>query len=59
MKELHFVPVERMDDVIAVALHAPTLSKDEQEVTTLPMKTVKARKVITPKTITSQVRVHP
>src|SRR6266480_33288 len=59
MKELHFVPVERMDDVIAVALHAPTLSKDEQEVMTLPMKTVKARKVITPKAITSQVRVHP
>ncbi len=57
MKELHFVPVERMDDVIAVALHAPTLSKDEQEVITVPMKTVKARKVIPPKAIESIVQV--
>ena len=59
MKELHFVPVERMDDVIAVALHAPTLSKDEQEVMTVPMKTVKAKKVIPPKAITSRIGVHP
>ena len=59
MKELHFVPVERMDDVIAVALHAPTLSRDEQEVMTVPMKTVKAKKVIPPKAITSRIGVHP
>src|SRR6266568_3543380 len=57
MKELHFVPVERMDDVIAVALHASTLSKDEQEVVTVPMKTVKAKKVIPPKAIESIVQV--
>ena len=59
MKELHFVPVERMDDVIAVALHAPTLSKDEQEVMPVSTKTGKARKVITPKTMTSQIGVNP
>jgi ATP-dependent Lon protease len=59
INELHFVPVERMDDVIAVALHAPTLSKDEQEVVPMPMKTVKARRAITPKTTTSRVRVNP
>ena len=58
MKELHFVPVEHMDEVIAVALHAPTLSKDEQEVIPVSMKKVKARKVITPKAITSQIGVH-
>src|SRR5947207_3717168 len=57
MKELHFVPVEHMDDVIAVALHAPTLSKDEQEVIPVSMKKVKARKVITPKATTSQIGV--
>lgn len=59
MKELHFVPVERMDDVIAVALHASTLSKDEQEVMTVSTKTVKARKVITPKAMSSQIGVNP
>ena len=59
MKELQFVPVERMDDVIAVALHAPTLPKDEQEVMTVPMKTVNARKVIPPKAITSRIGVNP
>src|SRR6266487_2586700 len=59
LNELHFVPVERMDDVISVALHAPTLSKDEQEVMTVPMKTVKAKKVIPPKAITSRIGVHP
>jgi ATP-dependent Lon protease len=57
MKELHFVPVEHMDDVIAVALHAPTLSKDEQEVIPVSMRKAKARKVITPKAITSQIGV--
>src|SRR5947209_6915283 len=59
INELHFVPVERMDDVIAVALHTSTLSKDEQEVMPVPMKTVKARRVITPKATTSRVGVNP
>jgi ATP-dependent Lon protease len=58
LKELQFVPVERMDDVIAVALHAPTLSADEQEVIPVAMKKVKARKVITPKAITNQIGVN-
>jgi predicted ATP-dependent protease len=58
MKEIHFVPVEHMDEVIAVALHTPTLSKDEHEVIPVSMKKVKARKVITPKAITSQIGVH-
>ena len=57
MKELHFVPVEHMDDVIAVALLAPTIYKDEQEVIPVSMKKVKARKVITPKVITNQIGV--
>ena len=55
INELHFVPVERMDDVIAVALHVPTLSKDELEVVPMPIKTVKARRAITPKATTSRV----
>ncbi len=59
INELHFVPVERMDDVIAVALHVPTLSKDELEVIPMPMKTVKARRAITPKATTSRVGANP
>ena len=59
INELHFVPVERMDDVIAVALHVPTLSKDELEVVPMPMKTVKARRAITPKATTSRVGANP
>ncbi len=43
LNELHFVPVERMDDVISVALHAPTLSKDELEAIPLPAKAIKTR----------------
>ena len=58
MKELHFVPVEHMDEVIVVALHAPTLSKDEQEVIPVSLRKVKARKVITSKTITRQISLH-
>ncbi len=58
MKELRLVPVEHMDDVIAVALHAPALSKDEQEGIPASMKTIKTRKVITPKAITSQIGIH-
>ena len=57
INELHFVPVERMDDVIAVALHVPTLSKDE--LLPIPMKTVKARRAITPKATTSRVGANP
>jgi ATP-dependent Lon protease len=59
INELHFVPVERMDDVIAVALHVPTLSKDELEVVPMPIKTVKARRAITPKATTSRVGANP
>jgi len=58
MKELHFVPVEHMDEVIAIALHTPTLTKDEQEVIPVSIKKVKTRKVITPKAITNQLGVH-
>ena len=43
LNELHFVPVERMDDVISVALHAPTLSKDELETIPIPVKPIKTR----------------
>lgn len=43
LNELHFVPVERMDDVISVALHAPTLSKDELEAIPIPVKAIKTR----------------
>jgi ATP-dependent Lon protease len=57
MKELHFVPVEHMDDVIAVALLAPTIYKVEQEVIPVSMKKVKARKVIAPAVITNQIGV--
>ena len=59
INELHFVPVESMDDVIAVALHAPTISKEEQEVMPLPIKNVQARRALTPKTTTNKVRVNP
>ena len=58
MKELHFVPVEHMDDVIAVALYTPMHSKGEQDEIPVAMKKVTTRKVITPKAITNQVGVH-
>lgn len=58
MKELHFVPVEHMDDVIAVALYTPILSKDEQDEIPVTIKKVTTRKVITPQVITNQVGVH-
>jgi ATP-dependent Lon protease len=57
MKELHFVPVEHMDDVIAVALLAPTIYIDEQAVIPVSLKKVKSRKVIIPEAITSQIGV--
>ena len=58
MKELRFVPVEHMDDVIAVALYTQIHSKDEQDEIPAAMKKVTTRKVITPKAITNQVGVH-
>jgi ATP-dependent Lon protease len=53
INELHFVPVERMDDVIAVALHAPALAKDELGTAPMPIKAVKARRAIDPKVTTA------
>ena len=58
MKELHFVPVEHMDDVIAVALYTSMHSKGEQEDIPVAIKKVTTRKVITPKPITNRVGVH-
>ncbi|MGZ3617644.1 MAG: S16 family serine protease, partial [Ktedonobacteraceae bacterium] len=58
MKELRFVPVEHMDDVIAVALYTQIHSKDEQDGIPAAMKKVTTRKVITSKAITNQVGVH-
>ncbi|MGZ6365134.1 MAG: endopeptidase La [Ktedonobacteraceae bacterium] len=58
MKELRFVPVEHMDDVIAVALYTQIHSKDEQDGIPAAMKKVTTRKVITPKAIANQVGVH-
>lgn len=58
MKELHFVPVEHMDEVIAIALYTPTLTKDEQDVKPVSMKKVKTKKDITPTALTNQIGVH-
>jgi ATP-dependent Lon protease len=55
MKELHFVPVEHMDEVIAVALYASTYAIGDQEEIPVSMKKVNAGKVITPKTVTNQI----
>jgi ATP-dependent Lon protease len=59
INELHFVPVERMDDVIAVALHAPALAKDELGTVPMPIKAVKARRAIAPKATASSVGTGP
>ena len=59
INELHFVPVERMDDVIAVALHAPTLPKDELETVPVPIKAVKTRRAIASKATASRVGTTP
>lgn len=60
INELHFVPVERMDDVISVALHAPVFSKDELETAPImPIKTVKPKRTLTPKAATSGVSANP
>ena len=58
INDLHFVPVERMDDVISVALHAQTLSKDELEPMPVPIKAVKARKALAPR-VSNRARVNP
>lgn len=59
INELHFVPVERMDDVIAVALHAPALAKDELGTAPMPIKAVKARRAIAHKATASRVGTGP
>jgi ATP-dependent Lon protease len=59
INELHFVPVERMDDVISAALHAPALSKDELETAPLPIKAVKARRTLAPRMTTSRAGTGP
>jgi len=59
INELNFVPVERMDDVIAVALHAPTLAQEELETLPMPIKTVKNRRAIVPKATASNVGSNP
>ncbi len=59
INELRFVPVERMDDVISVALHAPVLSKDELETVSMPLKAVKARRTLATRTSASRVGANP
>jgi len=56
---LRFVPVERMDDVIRVALHTASISNGELETTPVPIKAVKARRNIVPKETVSRVGVNP
>ncbi len=57
INELRFVPVERMDDVISVALHASVLPKEEME--TVPIKAIKARRTLAPRVTTSRVGTNP
>ncbi len=59
INELHFVPVERMDDVIAVALHTSTLSKDELEQMPMTVNAVKTRRVIAPKATARKLGANP
>jgi len=59
INQLRFVPVERMDDVISVALHASVLPTDELETVPAPVKTVKARRILTPKVTTSRAGTNP
>ena len=56
---LRFVPVERMDDVIRVALHAASISNGELETAPVPIKAIKARRNIVPKGTVSRVGVNP
>src|SRR6266487_4195683 len=59
INELQFVPVEHMDDVLSVALHASTLAKEELEAVNMPIKTVKTRRAIVPKATASNVGTNP
>ncbi|HYX50509.1 MAG TPA: S16 family serine protease, partial [Ktedonobacteraceae bacterium] len=58
MKELHFVAVEHMDDVIAVALYNTNHAKGDQDEIPVTMKKLHTRKVITPTAVTNRIRVH-
>jgi len=52
IKDLRFMPVERMDDVIAIALHALPLTQDElekPEQVVSPIKPVKIRRAPVPR----------
>jgi ATP-dependent Lon protease len=58
ISELRFVPVERMDDVIAIALHTPSISNGESETASLPpIKAVKPRRALVPKETVSRVGI--
>ncbi len=57
IRELRFVPVERMDDVIAIALHTPSISNGESETASLPIKAVKPRRALVPKETVSRVGI--
>jgi hypothetical protein len=59
ISELRFVPVERMDDVIAIALHTPSISNGESETASLPIKAVKPRRALVPKETVSRVGANP
>lgn len=49
MKELRFVPVERMDEVINVALHSAPFAQNGQEKVSTPIKPVKVKKAPVPR----------
>src|SRR5260221_14164407 len=57
ISELRFVPVERMDDVIAIALHTPSISNGESETASLPIKAEKPRRALVPKETVSRVGI--
>jgi ATP-dependent Lon protease len=57
ISELRFVPVERMDDVIAIALHTPSISNGESETASLSIKAVKPRRALVPKETVSRVGI--
>jgi len=59
ISELRFVPVERMDDVIAIALHTPSISIGESETAPVPIKAVKPRRTLVPKETVSRVGANP
>lgn len=59
VNDLRFVPVERMDDVISIALHAPASSKGKLETEPVPIKAVKVRRTLVPRATTSKIGTHP